>query len=245
MYTPIGFFASQANQVIDGLTAYFDAGDVASYPGTGTTWTDLSPTARNITWNSTPASIHTAGATGFFALNTSNRLRASLTESIPNTTWYNKDNNEITLELLFRPIAFTNYQYFFAGFGNINSYLSDTTGYSPVGGSSLYVQFNNSGATAATGMYTGTLTANIFHHVIFSRNGNGGYVQVNGVRNTSWTSLTTWNINQGNTTFATGDTGAEFINSDYSVFRLYNRDLTENEGTQQYNYYKNVRGYSI
>ena len=36
-----------ASIVTDGLVLNLDAGDPASYPGSGTTWTDLSATGRN------------------------------------------------------------------------------------------------------------------------------------------------------------------------------------------------------
>jgi len=246
MFTPIGFFApAGGGQVTDGLTGYFDAGDASSYPGTGTTWYDLSATGQNLTWSSNPSGIHTSGDTGYFSLSSSTRYRATLTAAVPNTTWWDYTTNEVSLEFLFKSNGFVNYQYFLQGFNNLNSYLSNSSGYSPVGGSSLYVQFNNGGATVQQGMWTGTLSSGTWYHVIFSRNGNGGYVQINGSRNTSWSSLTTWNVAQTGTTLGIGWTGNEYLNSDYALLRIYNRALTTAEGDQQYDYYKNTRGYSI
>ena len=237
--------AAAPGQVTDGLTAYFDAGDASSYPGSGTTWYDLSATGRDWTWSTDPSGVHTSGESGYFSLDTSHRYKASLTESIPNTTWYDYTNNEISLEFLYKPNGFVNYQQFLVLFGNLRSYISDTSGYSPVGGSSHYIQFNNSGASTTAAMWTGTLTSDTWYHIIFSRDGNGGYVQINGVRNTSWTSLTTWSVAQVQDVFETGVTTGDYINSDYAVFRMYNRALTTGEGDQQYDYYKNTRGYSI
>jgi len=41
-----------------GLSVYLDAGNRASYPGTGTAWTDLSGNNRNFNWHSTPSFTH-------------------------------------------------------------------------------------------------------------------------------------------------------------------------------------------
>jgi hypothetical protein len=41
--------------ITSSLTYYWDAGIVSSYPGSGTTWTDLTTSGRNITLNNGPA----------------------------------------------------------------------------------------------------------------------------------------------------------------------------------------------
>jgi len=48
--------------VTDGLVLCLDAGDKNSYPGSGTTWYDLSGGGRNFTWTSTP----TFNSKGYF-----------------------------------------------------------------------------------------------------------------------------------------------------------------------------------
>ena len=47
--------------VTNGLTVYLDAANTASYPGSGTTWTDLSTGGNN--WTLTNAAAYTPGAT--------------------------------------------------------------------------------------------------------------------------------------------------------------------------------------
>lgn len=47
------------------LALLLDAGDIASYPGSGTTWTDLSGNGRNFTWGSSPS--YTSGAIPYFS----------------------------------------------------------------------------------------------------------------------------------------------------------------------------------
>ena len=47
LYVPSRFIDS--NIVVDGLVLNLDAGNTSSYPGTGTTWTDLSSSPTNAT----------------------------------------------------------------------------------------------------------------------------------------------------------------------------------------------------
>jgi len=53
--------------VTNGLTLYLDAGNATSYPGTGTTWNDLSGNSNNGTFNTTPTYNSSLG--GYFQLN--------------------------------------------------------------------------------------------------------------------------------------------------------------------------------
>jgi len=50
--------------VTSGLQLYLDAGDSSSYPGSGTTWYDLSGNGRNFTWNSVS---FTSGSIPYFS----------------------------------------------------------------------------------------------------------------------------------------------------------------------------------
>ena len=53
--------------VTSGLITYLDAGVNSSYPGTGTTWTDLSPAANNFTLTASPPWT-SAGSTSYFTM---------------------------------------------------------------------------------------------------------------------------------------------------------------------------------
>ena len=57
--------------VTDNLVLNLDAGDAASYPGTGTTWTDLVTGTQTFTFNSTPAYNGNVGYFNFQANNAS------------------------------------------------------------------------------------------------------------------------------------------------------------------------------
>lgn len=73
LYTTGEFFESVNSLAVDGLQMYLDAGDPASYPGSGTAWLDLSGTGANvamvnsdsITWNS--GGWFSTGSSGYFS----------------------------------------------------------------------------------------------------------------------------------------------------------------------------------
>jgi len=70
----------------DGLAVYLDSTNISSYPGTGTTWFDLSGNGRNFSWNT---ASFTAGSPSYFS--TLGRLctgPASNSFGINNTSGY-------------------------------------------------------------------------------------------------------------------------------------------------------------
>ena len=73
--------------VTDGLVLHLDAGVSASYPGSGTTWTDLSGNGRNFTWVSSPS--YTSGSIPYFST-LGNRCTGPASNSfgIDNTSGY-------------------------------------------------------------------------------------------------------------------------------------------------------------
>ena len=73
--------------VTDGLVLALDAGNTKSYPGSGTTWTDLSGNGRNFTWVSTPT--FTGGSRPYFST-LGNRCTGPASNSfgITNTSGY-------------------------------------------------------------------------------------------------------------------------------------------------------------
>jgi len=78
---------SNLSIVSSGLALHLDAGDAASYPGSGTTWTDLSGNGRNFTWFSSPT--FTGGSRPYFST-LGNRCTGPASDSfgITNTSGY-------------------------------------------------------------------------------------------------------------------------------------------------------------
>jgi hypothetical protein len=57
--------AQVINYVTSGLVTYLDAGSLSSYSGSGTTWTDISPSSKAATFTSSPSYVN-AGASSYF-----------------------------------------------------------------------------------------------------------------------------------------------------------------------------------
>lgn len=77
-----------ANSIVrSGLSLWLDAGIASSYPGTGSTWYDISGNGKNFTWVSTPS--YTSGSIPYFStLNNRCTGPASNSFGINNTSGY-------------------------------------------------------------------------------------------------------------------------------------------------------------
>ena len=62
----MGGFANNAPIVTDGLVFYVDAGNSSSYPGSGTTWYDISGRGNNGTFSATPTTSTSGGGSIVF-----------------------------------------------------------------------------------------------------------------------------------------------------------------------------------
>ena len=71
--------------VTSGLTMNLDSGDTSSYPGTGTTWTDLTVNGNNGTLVNSPA-FTSAGASSYFSFGSGANQRTSFTYQTPQQT---------------------------------------------------------------------------------------------------------------------------------------------------------------
>lgn len=84
-FAPFSFLNSVTPPVITtGLVFYVDAGNSASYPGTGTTWTDLSGNGNNFTLTNGP--IYNTGNGGYFSFDGTNDFAQGPTLNV-GTSW--------------------------------------------------------------------------------------------------------------------------------------------------------------
>lgn len=89
MFTPFAYRATKATAaagpsiITTGLIRYYNAGDASSYPGSGTTWTDLQGSGFNLTLNNTPA-FTSDGAGSYFTFDGSNEDARGSDSGLPN-----------------------------------------------------------------------------------------------------------------------------------------------------------------
>jgi hypothetical protein len=238
------------NTNTNGLSLYLDARNPTSYPGTGNTWFDLSVGANNVSTGS--MTYVNAGLTSSFS---SSYVTASInTSSIdfyaPNLT------TVATVETVCR---FNSWNWATNG-SRIFGWNTYTTGFTPGNG---FIYFGDGGGGFDVRLPTSGSSVNgsysifgIWYYFVFEMytgtTGNGmldNKMWINGVQQTLTSGgtpiIANQNFNGGNGAIAKnkalspGFSNECGINS-YSMFKVYNRTLSQEEITNNYNYYKPI-----
>ena len=226
--------------VTDGLVLHLDAGVSASYPGSGTTWTDLSGNGRNFTWVSSPS--YTSGSIPYFST-LGNRCTGPASNSfgIDNTSGY-------TIFLICMQNTLVNT----AAFKFYKNNLSGPSGrgiFSHCTWGNDYVYFDQGGCCGGdTRTYVasgGSQTWNIWTFRRFT-NSSTRTISKNGttlVTNTN----TAANINLSSTGVDVGSSdtyggNSSTWNAKLGGFIVYNRGLSDTEITYNYNILKSKYG---
>ena len=222
--------------ITNGLILNLDAGNVSSYPGTGTTWTDLSPTGNNGTLPSSVAPGPTWSSTngGIFSFDGVNDYI-----NMGNNTAYNLTN--ISVSVWFKPTTGTpNYSpiisRYSSGINNLQgwviSYVASTSKFN-IGGrenASVFLSFSS----------TNTYSINNWYNVTWTKSASTWSLYVNGTLDRTTT------IGNGTTAYLSNNMqiGASFEWSpgdkyygkqDIPAVNIYNRALSQGEVTQNYN----------
>lgn len=217
--------ASLGPNIVDNqLTLALDAADINSYPGSGTTWYDLSLNTKNATLTAATSfdsgnggSILFDSTSDYGILPTSGLAFGAGPFSIE--TWCNL-TTAVTNNLIYASQSSNS-----SGF--IALYYNNTSGFglSDYNGSVRVATFN-----------TATILTNVWYHVVGVRNSSNQYVvYVNGVasttNNTSTLSLTTAAPSIGTNPATT----AERWTGKIAVLRMYNKTLSSLEIIQNFN----------
>ena len=213
--------------VNSGIVLSLDAGNPASYPGSGASWYDVSSSATVATLANSPA--YTAGVSGYFTFNGTNN-----TASIPYTTLLDPTPG-ITLECWVYPTSITasTYQELFR---------------KENGSARQLFSFQDTGTILSFGTQT---TVSGYHELdvnISSVNYVNQWVQLvasytsgskvlyrNGIQIGSTTSIT-GSLVQGDATYYVGSLGgvAEWFIGRYAVCRMYNYGLNSTQVDQNF-----------
>jgi len=219
---------AQAQIVQSGLVLYLDAGNAASYPGSGTTWTDLSSNSKNYTLTNGPTYSSSNGGIITFAGASSQRATSAAT--LFNSTTF----NTYTMNLWAYP----------TGAGNFVSVLGQATvnigyHYSAIeisaGGTISFGQWIGSMATIATS----TKSLNAWYNLVITYNGTTATAYVNGVSVGSTNII--WSSPGANTFMAlmaidtTNMVTGAYASGSLGAFMVYNRGLTADEVTTNFN----------
>ena len=212
--------------VKDGLVLWLDAGNVDSYPGSGTTWTDLSGNGNNGTLTNGPTYSSDDG--GSIVFDGSN--------DIVNTSYVS--SNSFTWSVWFKTDVVS------SGYRNIISIPNSNYILLLLDASTPNLGFWTSDGLSGQSLSTPTISVDTWYNAVFVREGNsitGGYKSyLNGVLY--------GNANTG--TWSTSDTlsfggrvnDSQYLNGNIAQVAIYNRALTAAEVLQNFNHLKDRFG---
>lgn len=207
-----------------GLVYYLDAGNTSSYPGSGTTWTDLVGSGVAMTLYGSPA-YSSAGGGSIVFVPASSQYGATSTSLTSTPNW--------TIEV---------WHYYTGVFTGTNACIV-TNNYP---GTTAYIQFNLGSTSPVTNViqtafYNGGWvnnasytppTTNTWYHIVGTYNGASLVTYVNGTAvATTATTATALSNTAGFRIMRRWDTSgyADHWGGSLSVFRLYNRGITSTE----------------
>lgn len=222
--------------VTSGLVSYLDAGDTASYPGTGTTWTDLVSSVNNGTLTNGPV-FTSSGSASYFTFDGSNDgVQLAGTNFSLNTmtiSCWNYAANYLQDGFMFEKTTNgsvnTQYSLFFTG----------------PEASIYYRTFGLSTQDLILSRASSGLVNNQWNNIVATFDGTNKRIYVNGVLRATSSNLTG--------TVTQNTTGAAYIgiygsfagypfNGRVAINRIFNRALSQAEITQDYNFFKGRYG---
>ena len=219
----------------DGLVLALDAADTNSYPGSGTTWADLSDNDNDGTLTNSPT--YNSNNSGSFAFDGTNDYVSFA--SAPELQFLNR--LPYTLEVWMYPTANPGASTWTGIFNREDGSGGSRDGYNIyLNGSAsntLYLateRFFTGSATQIGYTYNDSDLLNIWHHVVVTYDGTTLRLYRNGVQLNSATS--TGNITNTSKTLEIGRRGGgSYFNGRLNGQKIYNKALTASEIKQNFN----------
>ena len=204
------------NIVTNGLVLYLDAVNTKSYVSGSTRWNDISKFENNLTLINSP----TYTTTNYFTFNGSNQYATSTKTNIVPTTTYSKQ-----------------IWFYLNAIADNNLISSDAGGHYMFFGSTnkLYAGNNNWAGFPYNLQSSSTFTTGVWYNaaIIFNTT-DGMLLYLNGVLNSTYTSIKTAHVGNGSTNIGSYSTG-NLLNGRVSSAMIYNRTLSSSEVLQNFN----------
>ena len=212
------------------LMLWLDAGQTASYSGSGTTWTDLSPTPKNYTLTAGPTYSSTTGA-GVLTFNAASSQYATSAVTLFNSTTF----NTYTMSLWVYPTSSGNLVQVDGQTAPNSGYHYSAIEISAAG----VIKFGQWTGALDSVIATSTQSLNAWYNLVITYNGTTATAYINGTSVGS--SAIAWSgpgastfmalmaidsTNMGTGAYASGNVGA---------FMVYNRALSLDEVTTNFN----------
>jgi hypothetical protein len=217
--------------VTNGLVLHLDAANIRSYPGSGTTWTDLSGNNNHATATS-PQYSGSYGGSFNFPNNTTSVFTTPSYTLVP--------NGGVTMEAFIYPT----YNTFYLNPGNgsgitgrRNAYIYGMDiGPNVTPGGNPFTGIEISGVSSGTSAALPYAITNTWYHILWTYSTTSVKSYVNGVNQTSTSG--TYSPSTDTTGFQIGKRWGGFgypLYGNIAIVRWYNRPLSELEVTQNYN----------
>jgi len=227
--------------ITDGLVLALDAGNTKSYPGSGTTWTDLSGNGNTGTLvNGVGYSGSNLGSLSFDATDDYIRINDSnildLTTALTLSIWFNR-GDILTLA------SGDQHNLFLKGYSNApggDQYNYGMTLFGPTGGG-MYMWMHPTTLTGNLTPPSQIFFANQWYNIVITHvSGSTPIPYLNGVQLTNWTATNPTTPLVANTYRATISGDAEraraaTFNGRIAQVSIYNKALTEAEVQQNFN----------
>jgi hypothetical protein len=225
------------NIVEDGLVLALDAGNTKSYPGSGTTWSDLSGNGNNGTLTNGPTfdsanlgSISFDGVNDYVSMGFQSGLFAQSTDQV-----------EISVDVF----VYFNATSIFQPIWQIGGYINSAViGVTDTNKARFIVRKDTAGIDVPKVDSSTTITTGQWYHFAASKTNTTMTLYINGVSEDSISTSYTWNTG-GNTpnwiaqtngqSGLSGTSVTHTMNGKVSSLKIYDRGLTPSEVLQNYN----------
>lgn len=239
-YTPFAFRKSAAAVVAEpdiiqtGLVRYYNAGNTASYPGSGTTWTDLMGSGYNLSLVNGPT-FTSNGAGSYITFDGSNDYADGNDTGLPSGT------SAFTIGVWVYPLTSADFKgIFYYGTSNFNQQI----GWFQVGGQSPYNPthiVNVYGPWLGTFNGTNALTVNAWNLLQLTFNGGSGsqpfayYTNGTKYQNGNTSVINTQLGGATRLQIAKAPDGGTEYNARYGAVFVYNVALSDSDITTNWN----------
>ncbi len=209
--------------VTDGLVLCLDAASKNSYPGSGTTWSDLSPSGNDGTLSAAaigtdvPGSMDFNGSSEYLTVTNSTSLQIAA---------------NITYDWWFKTTSTSGEDWFFSNNIGSTPLIMSSIDNSGV----IQFQFTDDDGTSVNGNYTDTSTLTGWHHIALVSSGTTATLYTDTVQKITDTDGSFDTITLTTDFEIARDTRADrYFAGSMDIFRIYNKALTPKEVSQNFN----------
>jgi hypothetical protein len=229
---------SATSYTTDGLVFHIDAGNTSSYPGSGTTWTDLETGTVTTTLTNGPTySSNNGGIINFDGVNDTGEISSltaySHTQAHTYEAFVSASHNNTGYRWLLNNGGLT---------GGTSAIYNTNTGV----GLGVLPRFFYDGGNAVVNCKDGGSNKWFpfgWHHFVYRYNGNQTVTFfVDGVEYNTIATGRTWTATNSNPRFGAWYNGNSDAKFSLGVFRVYSKALTSTEVTTNYDGYKSRYG---